>query len=225
MGAPGTLTGFFAKRELLYAGQPDVPALLQNDNGGRLRKSDTKGIIYIYGRQPSDTRKLEGKTFDVGNLYYGGHECLVVFDDVFVPWDRVFLCGEWQLAGYLAETFATYHRHSYCGCKPAISDLVLGAAALVGATLLLIAVWNRVLRRRVNRKTQELRDVRDHRLDLFNGMPSVLIVVDREGRLTRINTPALEMVAEPGAPALGRPFWEVFPFLEPYRDRCFQAIR
>jgi aromatic ring hydroxylase len=35
------------------------------------------------------------------------------------------------LAGYLAETFATYHRHSYCGCKPAMSDLLLGAAALV----------------------------------------------------------------------------------------------
>jgi len=27
VGAPGTLTGFFAKRELLYAGQPDGPAL------------------------------------------------------------------------------------------------------------------------------------------------------------------------------------------------------
>jgi 4-hydroxyphenylacetate 3-monooxygenase/4-hydroxybutyryl-CoA dehydratase/vinylacetyl-CoA-Delta-isomerase len=41
------------------------------------------------------------------------------------------MCGEWQLAGYLAETFATYHRHSYCGCKPAISDILMGAAALV----------------------------------------------------------------------------------------------
>lgn len=62
---------------------------------------------------------------------YASVESLSVFDNVFVPWERVFLCGEWQLAGYLAETFATYHRHSYCGCKPAISDLLLGAAALV----------------------------------------------------------------------------------------------
>ncbi|MGA2112796.1 MAG: 4-hydroxyphenylacetate 3-hydroxylase family protein [Anaerolineales bacterium] len=58
-------------------------------------------------------------------------ESLTVFDNVFVPWERVFLCGEWQLAGYLAETFATYHRHSYCGCKPALSDILMGAAALV----------------------------------------------------------------------------------------------
>ncbi len=62
---------------------------------------------------------------------YASVESLTIFEDVFVPWERVFLCGEWQLAGYLAETFATYHRHSYCGCKPAISDLLLGAAALV----------------------------------------------------------------------------------------------
>jgi len=61
---------------------------------------------------------------------YASVESLTIFDDVFVPWERVFLCGEWQLAGYLAETFATYHRHSYCGCKPAMSDLLLGAAAL-----------------------------------------------------------------------------------------------
>jgi len=62
---------------------------------------------------------------------YASVESLTVFDHVFVPWERVFLCGEWQLAGYLAETFATYHRHSYCGCKPALSDILLGAAALV----------------------------------------------------------------------------------------------
>jgi len=57
-------------------------------------------------------------------------ESLTVFDNVFVPWERVFLCGEWQAAGYLAELFATYHRHSYCGCKPAISEVLLGCAAL-----------------------------------------------------------------------------------------------
>jgi aromatic ring hydroxylase len=62
---------------------------------------------------------------------YASVESLTLFEDVFVPSERVFLCGEWQLAGHLAETFATYHRHSYCGCKPAISDILLGAAALV----------------------------------------------------------------------------------------------
>jgi len=61
---------------------------------------------------------------------YSTVESVTVFDNVFVPWERVFLCGEWQAAGYLAELFATYHRHSYCGCKPAISEVLLGCAAL-----------------------------------------------------------------------------------------------
>ncbi|MBW1679838.1 MAG: aromatic ring hydroxylase [Deltaproteobacteria bacterium] len=61
---------------------------------------------------------------------YGVADSVVVFDDVFVPWERVFMCGEWEFAGRLALTFAGFHRHSYCGCKPAITDIILGAAAL-----------------------------------------------------------------------------------------------
>jgi 4-hydroxybutyryl-CoA dehydratase / vinylacetyl-CoA-Delta-isomerase len=38
--------------------------------------SDTEGIMYIIGRQSCDTRKLEGKTLDVGNQLFGGHEAL-----------------------------------------------------------------------------------------------------------------------------------------------------
>ena len=62
---------------------------------------------------------------------YGASDSLTVFDDVFVPWDRVFLCGETAFAGQLAALFATYHRHSYTGCKAAVSDIMTGAAALV----------------------------------------------------------------------------------------------
>ena len=62
---------------------------------------------------------------------YGVADSVVVFENVFVPWERVFMCGEWEFAGRLALTFAGFHRHSYCGCKPAITDIILGAAALV----------------------------------------------------------------------------------------------
>lgn len=62
---------------------------------------------------------------------YGVAESVVVFDDVFVPWERVFLCGEWEFGGRLALSFANFHRHSYCGCKPAVTDIIMGAAALV----------------------------------------------------------------------------------------------
>jgi 4-hydroxybutyryl-CoA dehydratase/vinylacetyl-CoA-Delta-isomerase len=91
--------------------------------------SDAPGIVYIYGRQSCDTRKLEGSEMDVGNARYGGQEALVVFEDVFVPWERVFMCREYQFSGDLVERFAGYHRQSYGGCKVGVGDVLIGAAA------------------------------------------------------------------------------------------------
>ena len=92
--------------------------------------TDTKGIFIIVGRQSCDTRKLEGSSIDVGNCEYGGMEGLVIFDDVFVPNDRIFLNGETEFAGILVERFAGYHRQSYGGCKVGVGDVLIGAAAL-----------------------------------------------------------------------------------------------
>jgi len=60
----------------------------------------------------------------------GYTDSYVIFDDCFVPWDRVFLAGENLHGGVLALLFALFHRHSYSGCKPAIGDIILGTAAL-----------------------------------------------------------------------------------------------
>ncbi len=91
---------------------------------------DTKGIFMIIGRQSCDTRKLEGSQMDVGNSEFGGVEALVVFDDVFVPNDRIFMDGETEFAGMLVERFAGYHRQSYGGCKVGVGDVLIGAAAV-----------------------------------------------------------------------------------------------
>lgn len=88
--------------------------------------SDTKGITYIYGRQSCDTRKTEKGMLDRGNRIYGGHEALVVFDKVFVPWERVFMYKEYDFAGELVENFASYHRQSYA-CKVGVGDVLIGA--------------------------------------------------------------------------------------------------
>jgi 4-hydroxybutyryl-CoA dehydratase / vinylacetyl-CoA-Delta-isomerase len=68
---------------------------------------------------------------DVGDV-----ESLTIFDDVFVPEERVFMNGlehpdVLQYAGYLALMFAHYHRHSYTGCKTAVSEVIAAQAALV----------------------------------------------------------------------------------------------
>jgi 4-hydroxybutyryl-CoA dehydratase/vinylacetyl-CoA-Delta-isomerase len=93
--------------------------------------TNAKGIHYIYGRQSSDTRKLEAHKLDVGNPVYGGQEVMTVFEDVFVPHERVFMDGEIDFSGTLVERFASYHRQSYGGCKVGVGDVLIGATALI----------------------------------------------------------------------------------------------
>jgi len=89
------------------------------------------GVILIFGRQTNEERKCE-EGFDAGNTQFGlvGGEALIVFEDVFVPWENVFLCGEYEMAGLLVERFATLHRQNYGGCKGGVSDILVGASAL-----------------------------------------------------------------------------------------------
>jgi 4-hydroxybutyryl-CoA dehydratase/vinylacetyl-CoA-Delta-isomerase len=92
---------------------------------------DTEGIVMVVGRQSCDTRKMEKNAdLDVGNKNFGGVEALTIFNDVFVPNDRIFLNGEAEYAGMLVERFAGYHRQSYGGCKVGVGDVLIGAAAL-----------------------------------------------------------------------------------------------
>ncbi len=91
--------------------------------------SDSKGVHFIYGRQSCDKRKLEEGDIDVGNFMFGGQEALTVLDDVFVPWERVFMDGEVEFSTMMVERFAANHRQSYGGCKPGIGDVLIGATA------------------------------------------------------------------------------------------------
>lgn len=93
--------------------------------------ADSEGILIIVGRQSCDTRKLEDSQIDVGNREFGGVEALVVFDNVFVPNERIFMDGETEFSGMLVERFAGYHRQSYGGCKVGVGDVLIGAAALI----------------------------------------------------------------------------------------------
>ncbi len=91
--------------------------------------TDVPGIIFIFGRQTNDIRK-ETCHIDQGNVQFGtvGGEALIIFNDVFVPWERVFMCGEYEFTGLLVERFATYHRQNYGGCKTGVADVLIGAA-------------------------------------------------------------------------------------------------
>ena len=92
--------------------------------------ADAEGLFMIVGRQSCDTRKLEGSDIDVGNAQYGGVELLVVFDDVFIPNENIYMNGESEFATVMVERFAGYHRQSYGGCKVGVGDVLIGAAAV-----------------------------------------------------------------------------------------------
>lgn len=91
--------------------------------------TDADGVTHVYGRGTLEARALEG--IDLGNVDFGKFCPMVIFDDVFVPWERVFLCGEYQFAGPLVRTFGSYHRHSHGGCKCGVGDVIIGAAATI----------------------------------------------------------------------------------------------
>jgi 4-hydroxybutyryl-CoA dehydratase / vinylacetyl-CoA-Delta-isomerase len=57
-------------------------------------------------------------------------ESLTIFEDVFVPWERVFMCGEWEFAGDVANTFANVNRQGYLGADVGKLRLWIGAAQL-----------------------------------------------------------------------------------------------
>ena len=96
--------------------------------------ADAEGVVYYYGRQSCDLRRLDETSegdVDCGNPVYGGQECLVIFEDVFVPNERIFMNGESEFCGRLVESFAAYHRQSYGGCKVGVGDVLIGAAASI----------------------------------------------------------------------------------------------
>jgi len=81
-----------------------------------------KQVVTIHNLRPREHYKR--------GFAHGATDSYMIFDNCFVPWDRVFLAGEHQHGGVLALLFALFHRHSYSGCKPAIGDIMLGTAAL-----------------------------------------------------------------------------------------------
>ena len=91
---------------------------------------DAEGITYIYGRQSCDTRSMEEGDIDDGNAKFSGQEAMIIFEDVFIPNEHIFMNGEFEFAAMLVERFTCYHRRSYV-CKSGVGDVLIGAAAAI----------------------------------------------------------------------------------------------
>jgi 4-hydroxybutyryl-CoA dehydratase/vinylacetyl-CoA-Delta-isomerase len=92
--------------------------------------ADAQGITYIYGRQSCDTRSMEEGDIDAGNAKFSGQEAMIIFENVYIPNELIFMNGEVEFASMLVERFTCYHRRSYV-CKTGLGDVLIGAAAAI----------------------------------------------------------------------------------------------
>ena len=92
---------------------------------------DAPGITMIFGRQANDDRRDRKERIDVGKPSFGavGGEAVIVFEDVFVPYENVFMDGEVEFTGELVYRFAAHHRANYGACKTGLMDVLIGAVS------------------------------------------------------------------------------------------------
>jgi 4-hydroxybutyryl-CoA dehydratase/vinylacetyl-CoA-Delta-isomerase len=92
---------------------------------------DAPGITLIFGRQANDDRRDRMERIDVGKPSFGavGGEAVLVFEDVFVPHENVFMDGEVEFTGELVYRFAAHHRANYGACKTGLMDVLIGAVS------------------------------------------------------------------------------------------------
>ena len=87
---------------------------------------DAEGLTLVArpaGRPGEPTATFSGR--------YGQSTGVALFERVFVPWERVFLAGEWEHSGFLTYSYATHHRHTCIGARAGFGDLLIGAGALM----------------------------------------------------------------------------------------------
>ena len=92
---------------------------------------DAPGVTMVFGRQANDDRRDLKERIDVGKPSFGavGGEALLVFEDVFVPYENVFMDGEVEFTGELVYRFAAHHRANYGACKTGLMDVLIGAVS------------------------------------------------------------------------------------------------
>ena len=90
--------------------------------------SDAEGLTHIVNTTLKSDEHREDHPV---STKYGSVESLLIFDDVFVPWENVFMCGEWDAMDAMLFSFATTHRHSRCACSAGVTDLLTGGSSLI----------------------------------------------------------------------------------------------
>lgn len=133
-GAKINISGAYASHEMLVLPQSAKGPGEEDYAIAFSVPTDSPGINYICQYSPySAEREHAQDVYELGNPLYGQREtAMVVFEDVFVPWERVFHCGEVRYSGRMVARFARCHRMT-CGgtCKVGFMNLIIGACKLI----------------------------------------------------------------------------------------------
>jgi 4-hydroxybutyryl-CoA dehydratase/vinylacetyl-CoA-Delta-isomerase len=131
-GAKTHITGAVNSHEILVMPTLGVPPEGADYAVACAVPVDAPGLSLVFGRQTNDERKEEEGDIDCGTSFgIVGGESTLIFEDVFVPSERVFMGGEGDFAGLLVDRFAAWHRANYGGCKAGNADVLLGATVLL----------------------------------------------------------------------------------------------
>jgi 4-hydroxybutyryl-CoA dehydratase/vinylacetyl-CoA-Delta-isomerase len=133
-GAKINISGAYASHELVVLPQSAKIPGEEDYAIAFATPTDAPGLTYICQYSPySAEREQADDPYELGNPIYGQRETsMVVFEDVFIPWERVFHCGEISYSVKFVERFAKTHRMT-CGgtCKVGFMNLIIGACKLI----------------------------------------------------------------------------------------------
>jgi 4-hydroxybutyryl-CoA dehydratase/vinylacetyl-CoA-Delta-isomerase len=89
--------------------------------------TDTKGITFITrpAAGPLEQKDMENPI----SSQIGFVESLSVFDNVFIPWEKVFMCGEWDFTAGFINYFSSYVRLAKGTCVAARTEMLAGISA------------------------------------------------------------------------------------------------
>ena len=133
-GAKINISGAFASHELVVLPQSAHGPGEEDYALAFATPTDAPGIIYVCQYSPySAERDAADDLSELGNPRFGQRETsMVIFNNVFVPWERVFHCGETKYSGKFVTRFAKTHRMT-CGgtCKVGFMNQIIGASKLI----------------------------------------------------------------------------------------------
>ncbi|HIE17652.1 MAG TPA: aromatic ring hydroxylase [Dehalococcoidia bacterium] len=133
-GAKINISGAYASHELVvlpqaahFEGEEDYAVAFATP-------VDAEGITFVCQYSPYSAERDQADDLEeLGNPIFGQRETsMVVFDNVLIPWERVFHCGEYQYSIRFVTRFARTHRMT-CGgtCKVGFMNQIIGAAKLI----------------------------------------------------------------------------------------------